>query len=63
MAIEQENQYIENPSNCLWCGSPDIESPVSENDQDFTIMTANVYCKSCNKKWREVYELKSIIEL
>jgi hypothetical protein len=59
---ESQIKYIEKNGNvCLYCGSPNIVSGLSEFPEDGN-MFQGVYCNNCKKAWADLYTLVGIDE-
>ena len=53
-----EQEYVECPSECPYCHSDNIES--DPLDVDGKTAWARVTCQSCRRYWEDVFELKYI---
>jgi formate dehydrogenase maturation protein FdhE len=54
-------KYLENPQQCPYCGSEDMTAAAMDNDTK--TCWREVHCLSCNKEWREVFQLSAIEEI
>jgi transcription elongation factor Elf1 len=61
----QIKKYVENATDCPFCGSNNLKSPdfPEEGDAGLTELKTTVVCGDCNKKWLEQFKLYNIVEL
>ena len=55
---DENEESPSSPSNCGYCGSPDIEGGDPEVDGGSAFVP--VHCNHCNSQWNEVYKFAGI---
>ena len=57
--VTKEEEYLENPNFCPYCGSGDIVTGEREYT-DLRVIVATVTCDTCHSMWYETYKLKAV---
>lgn len=56
------NEYVENPGECPFCGSDEIDGGVDNSFESDSMISGGCKCNSCGKTWSESYTLDGWIE-
>lgn len=55
----QKKAYVDDPNNCPYCGSEDIEAGTIQSDD---IINCDITCLACGKIWAEEYKVSKIYD-
>ena len=58
MDTEQKADYLNNPNECPYCGSTDLEG--DSFDSDDNTVSQEITCNRCYKDWTDVYHLVDV---
>jgi len=60
MALREDTKkkYLENPNECLFCGSENIHA--MEVNGEYDTLWRDVICDDCKKTWSEIFKLVDI---
>ena len=61
LSEKQKRDYVADPSHCPFCDSDGIS--YGDDYYDGPRLTVRLTCEDCDKKWYEVFELKTIEEI
>lgn len=56
---EKIKNYLIEPNNCPYCNSTNLIADYFETETS----SMKIECIKCNKKWNEIFELKTIEEI
>lgn len=55
-------EYVQNPSECPFCGSDNIDGGVDNSFEGDSMISGGCVCRACRARWAESYTLDGWIE-